>query len=88
MGELGGAGFKAQNNTQTVFTDSDSICRFQTELIAEHLAARDQEAATVSVEKRQRRPTIADLRTIRASEAKAKAPNKASRRSSAHHKHS
>ena len=86
MGEVGGTGFKAQNNTQTVFTDSDSICRFQTELIAEHLAARDQEAATVPPEKRQQRPAIADLRTIRASSAKGKAPSKASQRSRAHHK--
>ena len=35
----GGPGYKAQNNTQTVFTDPDAVVRFQTELIAEHLAA-------------------------------------------------
>jgi hypothetical protein len=35
----GGPGYKAQNNTQTIFTDPDAVNRFQTELIAEHLAA-------------------------------------------------
>jgi hypothetical protein len=35
----GGAGYKAQNNTQTIFTDPDAVVRFQTELIAEHLIA-------------------------------------------------
>lgn len=34
-----GKGYKAQNNTQSVFTDQDTINRFQTELIAEHLIA-------------------------------------------------
>jgi hypothetical protein len=28
-GQPGGAGFKAQNNTQTIFTDPDTIVRFQ-----------------------------------------------------------
>jgi len=41
-GKPGGAGYKAQNNTQTIFTDPDSISRFQTELIAEHMAAQNQ----------------------------------------------
>lgn len=44
-GKPGGAGFKAQNNTQSVFTDPDTISRFQTELIAEHMAARQQAPA-------------------------------------------
>lgn len=35
----GGSGYKAQNNTQSVFTDTDTIARFQAELIQEHLAA-------------------------------------------------
>ena len=43
-GQAGGAGFKAQNNTQTIFTDQDSINRFQTELISEHLIAQNQQA--------------------------------------------
>jgi phosphatidylserine/phosphatidylglycerophosphate/cardiolipin synthase-like enzyme len=69
-GQVGGAGFKAQNNTQTIFTDSDTITRFQTELIAEHLAARDQESVTVAPEKRQRRLKIADFPKIRAAAMK------------------
>jgi hypothetical protein len=39
-GQPGGVGYKAQNNTQSVFTDPDTIHRFQAELIAEHLAAQ------------------------------------------------
>jgi hypothetical protein len=35
-----GPGYKAQNNTQTVFTDPDTINRFQSELIAEHMSAQ------------------------------------------------
>lgn len=34
-----GKGYKAQNNTQSIFTDQDTITRFQTELIAEHVIA-------------------------------------------------
>jgi hypothetical protein len=34
-----GKGYKAQNNTQSIFTDQDTITRFQTELVAEHLIA-------------------------------------------------
>ncbi|GAA5182256.1 hypothetical protein GCM10025771_31130 [Niveibacterium umoris] len=45
-GQAGGVGYKAQNNTQSVFTDPDTIHRFQAELIAEHLAARAQQAAS------------------------------------------
>jgi hypothetical protein len=41
-GKAGGPGYKAQNNTQTIFTDSDTISRFQAELIAEHMAAQAQ----------------------------------------------
>jgi hypothetical protein len=36
----GGAGYKAQNNTQAVFTDPDTLARFQAELIQEHLIAQ------------------------------------------------
>ena len=43
-GQPGGRGYKAQNNTQSVFTDPDAIGRFQSELIAEHMAARVQKA--------------------------------------------
>ena len=40
-GKPGGPGYKAQNNTQTIFTDVDTVGRFTAELIAEHMAARD-----------------------------------------------
>ncbi len=36
----GWTGYKAQNNTQSIFTDSDTLTRFQAELIAEHMAAQ------------------------------------------------
>ncbi len=42
-GKPGGPGYKAQNNTQSIFTDPDTISRFQTELIAEHMAAKAQQ---------------------------------------------
>ena len=40
-GKPGGPGYKAQNNTQSIFTDPDTIGRFTAELIAEHMAARN-----------------------------------------------
>ena len=46
-GKAGGPGYKAQNNTQTIFTDPDTISRFQAELIAEHMAAQTQLTATL-----------------------------------------
>ena len=39
---VGGPGYKAQNNTQSIFTDADTINRFQTELVAEHVIAQRQ----------------------------------------------
>jgi len=42
-GQPGGPGYKAQNNTQSVITDPDTIIRFQTELIAEHMIAQSQQ---------------------------------------------
>lgn len=42
-GAPGGAGYKAQNNTQSVFTDQDNVARFQAELIAEHVIATAQQ---------------------------------------------
>ena len=41
-GKAGGAGYKAQNNTQTIFTDPHAVQRFQAQLIAEHMAAQAQ----------------------------------------------
>jgi hypothetical protein len=43
-GAPGGSGYKAQNNTQSVFIDPDTINRFQSELIAEHMAAQQHAA--------------------------------------------
>ena len=51
-----GPGYKAQNNTQTIFTDPDSVSRFQAELIAEHLAAQKQ--GNAPAERKQRTPTV------------------------------
>jgi hypothetical protein len=39
-GQPGGIGYKAQNNTQTIFTCPDALARFQAELLAEHIAAQ------------------------------------------------
>lgn len=39
-GQPGGPGYKAQNNTQSVITDQDTVTRFAAELIAEHMAAQ------------------------------------------------
>lgn len=39
-GKPGGKGYKAQNNTQTFFTCPLEVNRFQSELIAEHVAAQ------------------------------------------------
>lgn len=44
-GKAGGSGYKAQNNTQSIFTDQDTVSRFAAELIAEHMAAQAQSAA-------------------------------------------
>jgi len=52
----GGPGYKAQNNTQTVFTDPDAVVRFQTELIAEHLAALKVGEGATAAAKRERQP--------------------------------
>jgi hypothetical protein len=59
-GKPGGTGYKAQNNTQTIFSDPDSITRFQTELIAEHLAAQNQQGtSTADTGPRQRKLSAA-----------------------------
>ena len=41
-GQAGGTGYKAQNNTQSIITDPDTISRFSAQLIAEHMIARQQ----------------------------------------------
>lgn len=48
-GQPGGTGYKAQNNTQSIFTDADTISRFQAELIAEHMTAQGQAQHTNAV---------------------------------------
>jgi hypothetical protein len=47
-GQPGGAGYKAQNNTQSIITDSDTISRFTAELIAEHMAAQHAAVAAMN----------------------------------------
>ena len=47
VGKAGGTGYKAQNNTQSVFTDNDTLSRFTAELIAEHMAAQKASRAAV-----------------------------------------
>ena len=41
----GEKGFKAQNNTQTFFTDPYAVQRFQAQLIAEHIAAQTRKSS-------------------------------------------
>jgi hypothetical protein len=53
-GQAGGKGYKAQNNTQSIFTDPDTISRFTAELIAEHMAAQGQAAKTHTAHARTR----------------------------------
>jgi hypothetical protein len=60
LGQPGGAGYRAQNNTQTIFTDPDSVNRFEKELIAEHMTAENQQDATPP-NRRQRKLTPAQL---------------------------
>jgi hypothetical protein len=43
-------GFKAQNNTQSIITDPDTISRFTAELIAEHMIAQQQASDAKTVE--------------------------------------
>jgi hypothetical protein len=43
-GKAGGARYKAQNNTQSIITDPDTISRFSAELISKHFIAQKQSA--------------------------------------------
>ena len=58
-GHSGGPGYKAQNNTQTIFTDVDSLRRFQAELIAEHMTAHNQQDQITPKARQQKTLTIA-----------------------------
>jgi hypothetical protein len=42
IGQPGTPGYKAQNNTQSIITDPDTISRFTAELIREHMAAQQK----------------------------------------------
>jgi hypothetical protein len=44
-----GKGYKAQNNTQSIITDQDTISRFSAELVAEHMIAQKQAASAAAV---------------------------------------
>jgi hypothetical protein len=44
-GEPGGNRYKAQNNTQSIITDPDTVSRFTAELVAEHMIAQKQAVA-------------------------------------------
>ena len=48
-GQPGGPHYKAQNNTQSVITDPDTISRFTAELIREHMAAQHKALETPSM---------------------------------------
>ncbi len=43
-GNAGGPGYKAQNNTQSIFTAADTVGRFTAELLREHMAAQAQKS--------------------------------------------
>jgi hypothetical protein len=51
-GQIGGPGYKAQNNTQSIITDPDTISSFTAELVAEHMAARAIQPASLKSEQR------------------------------------
>jgi len=43
--------YKAQNNTQSIITDPDTVSRFSAELVAEHMTAQKQAAAAAAAPK-------------------------------------
>lgn len=47
-GQPGGPNYKAQNNTQSIFTDPNAVASFTAELIAEHAAAQAQSTSGTS----------------------------------------
>ena len=56
-GAPGGPGFKAQNNTQSIITDPDTISRFSAQLVAEHLIAQRQAARLPAASSQPGKPT-------------------------------
>ena len=73
-GQPGGPGYKAQNNTQSVITDPDTIVRFQTELISEHMIARSVVAASGGVKNVPLKTTPATKKFVQQSVEKGAAP--------------
>jgi hypothetical protein len=76
-GAAGGTGYKAQNNTQSIFTSQDDMARFQAELIAEHNIAKSQGGDLTA--KARATPTTRAVTRKRGSVAKV-APTKKRRR--------
>ena len=72
-GAPGGTGFKAQNNTQSIITDPDTISRFSAELVAEHMVAQKQAAGVKAVTNRPLKAKTAHPRSV----AKPAAPHPA-----------
>jgi hypothetical protein len=70
-GQAGGTGYKAQNNTQSIITDPDTISRFTAELIAEHMSARltapakDKSAQTLPLTDGPKKSPVTPLKKIK-----------------------
>src|ERR1700726_366312 len=73
QGSPGGAKYKAQNNTQSIITDPDTVSRFSSELVAEHMVAQKQAAAVGAAANKPLRTKVAKP----SSAAKAAAPHPA-----------
>jgi hypothetical protein len=58
-GNPGGPGYKAQNNTQSIITDPDTVSRFSAELVAEHMVAQKQAAAVKAAANRPLKTRVA-----------------------------
>jgi hypothetical protein len=63
-GSAGGAGYKAQNNTQSIITDPDTVSRFSSELVAEHMIAQKQAAGVKAVANRPLKAKAAHPRSL------------------------
>jgi len=72
-GSPGGPGFKAQNNTQSIITDQDTVARFTAELIAEHMAAQGFAAHNDSKPSSMKNPALKNPPDLTVHEARAKA---------------
>jgi hypothetical protein len=63
-GSPGGTGYKAQNNTQSIITDPDTISRFSSELVAEHMIAQKQAAGVKAAANKPLRTKNAKPRSV------------------------